>query len=304
MGIDLRYAFRRAWRITWQNRGLWLFGLLAALSSRLRPAMGWANPPPEIERLIERVTASSLFELIAALLFLASVAVALGVTFLNALGKSALVDQVYRIEDGHRLSPAGGWATGRAQARSVFFIILLLGLPIFVLMGSGLVAYLIAIRAIAPSLPESLGHLPAVTAGAACLAPSLCLGVILAIPLGILQRLAVVACVLESRSPWESVTHGWEVLRDNPGPVLGVWMIVAMVSLGVAVIVGAPCGALTLGLRASQWFTSQISLTLALGSTLLFWAISLAVNAILETFRTALWTLAYRQLTGMGRRGG
>ena len=265
--------------------------------------MGWANPPPEIERLIERITTGPLFELIVALLFLLSVAVALGVTLLNALGKSALVDQVYQIEDGRRFSRAGGWATGKAHARPVFFVILLLGLPIFVLTGAGLAAYLIAARAISPSLPESASHLPAVAASVVCLAPSLCLSVILTVPLGIVRQLAVVACVLESRSPWESVTRAWEVLRNNLGPVLGVWLTVLLISLVVAVIVGAPCGALTLGLRASQWFTSQVSLSLALGSTLLFWAIGLAVNAVLETFRTALWTLVYRQLTGMGRPG-
>lgn len=301
--MDLRYAFRRAWRITWHQRGLWLFGLLASLSSRLRPAIGWTNPPPEIAHLVERVTASSWFGLIAATLFLLSIAITLGVTFVNALGESALAAQVYRIEDGRRPSRADGWAAGRAQAQPVFLIILLLGLPVFVLVGIGVVAYLVTIRAISPSLPAPIDQMPVVGAGLACLAPALCLGAILAVPLHILQRLAVLACVLEGRTPWESVTRGWEVLRDQLGPVLGVWLIGLLVSLGGAALVGAPCGASVLVLRMSQWLTEGVSLGLAIGSTLFFWLTGLAVNTILETFRSALWTLAYRQLTGMGRRG-
>ncbi len=265
--------------------------------------MGWVAPPPAVERLVTQVTTSPWFGLVVAFLFLLSMAVALGVTFVNALGKSALVAQVYQIEDGGRPSQADGWAAGKAKAQPVFLIILLLGLPVFVLIGIGVVAYLVTIRAISPSLPEPIDQMPAIGASLACLAPALCLGAILAVPLHILQRLAVLACVLEGRTPWESVTRGWEVLRDQLGPVLGVWLTGLLVSLGGAALVGAPCGASVLVLRMSQWLTEGVSLGLAVGSTLFFWLTGLAVNTILETFRSALWTLAYRQLTGMGRRG-
>lgn len=301
--MNLGYAFRRAWRMTWRHRGLWLFGLLASLSSRLRPAMGWTNLPPAVERLVEHVTTSPLAGLIGALLFLLSTVIALGVTYLNALGKSALVDQVYRIENGHHPSRMDGWTAGKAQARSVFLIKLLMGLPIFLLLAVGLIAYLITTRGLSPSLPEPLRPLPSVGASLTCLAPAVCLGTILVIPIHILQRLAVLACVLEMRPPWESVIRGWEVLRNNLGPVLGIGLTVLAVSLGVAAAAGAPCGSLLVALRASQWLAEEVPLGLVLGSTLFFWLTGWFINTILETFRTALWTLAYRQLTGMGRRG-
>jgi hypothetical protein len=256
-----------------------------------------------LEQLLERVATSSLSSLVAALLFLLSIAIGLGITFLNAVGKSALVDQIYRIEDSRRPSRAKSWEAGKAQARPVFLIILLLGLPVFLIVLVGMVAMLITARLISPSLPVPVGDLPAVGASLACLAPALCLGALLAVPLSVLRRLAVLACVLEARSPWESVTRGWEVLRDNLSPILGTWVTVLLVSLGVAVLVGTPCGALVLALRTSQWFTGEVSLGLALGSMLFFWLAGLVINSVLETFRTALWTLVYRQLMGMGRRG-
>jgi hypothetical protein len=256
-----------------------------------------------VERLVVQVRSSPWVGPVGVLLFLFSIFIALGITYLNALGKSALVDQVYRIENGRRPSRAEGWAMGKAKAEPVFLIMLLLGLPVFLLIAIGLVAYLITIRGIAPSLPEPMSNLPAIGASLACLAPTFCLGLILTVPLHILQRLAVLVCILEERPPWESVTRGWEMLKNNVGPVLTIWLTVLIISLGVALVIGAPCGGVMFALRTVEWVTDAASWGLALVSTLLMWLIGLAVNSVLETFRTALWTLGYRQLTGMGRRG-
>jgi hypothetical protein len=52
-----------------------------------------------------------------------------------------------------------------------------------------------------------------------------------------------------------------------------------------------------------MFFSPLFSVALLLLLGLAAWLAASAIGGVLETFSSATWTLAYRELTGMGRTG-
>jgi hypothetical protein len=306
--MDYGYILRRAWRITWHHKVLWLFGFLVGLSGRLRAGVSWRDLPPETRRAVQEFAATPYFIPTIVALVLLGIGVGLALVFLRALGRSALVDQVYQAENGNAPSARDGWRRGRSRAWRVFQIVLLLSLPISVVAAVGSLPLTLVSRRPSPeAIPDLQGVLEMMGTGLLCLAPAVCLGVLLSIPLGVLQWLAVLSCVLEGLTAWRSIVRGWEVLRDNLAAVAALWLILLVVAIGLAVALGLPLGALAAVLLASLLFYLRDDPAAALGAmlglTFLGWLAGAAFTSVVETFRSAFWTLAYRQLTGMGRTG-
>jgi hypothetical protein len=140
-----------------------------------------------------------------------------------------------------------------------------------------------------------------------CLLPGLCLAVLLSIPLSVLQRLAVRACVLEGHGVRESIIRAWEMLREHLGPLALLWLILMGVGIGAMIVLGLPLALVAVSLAAVALLTAFVSpllftaLTLIIG--LLAWLVGAAANSVVETFLSASWTLAYRGLTGLGLTG-
>ena len=308
--MDYGYILRRAWQITRQHKVLWLFGFLAALRSRM-VNVGWRDLPPEAQRWVVEFASSSYFVPAVVGFVLLALLVGLGMMLLNALGKSALVEQVNRIENGGASTVRTGWEAGKLRARRVFLLVLLLNLPLFVIGGSGAILFFLSLRSLPPypeSVPDLLSTFEALGFGLLCFLPAACLSVLLWVPLSVIQRLAVRACVLEDRPVWSSIARGWEVLRGNFGVVAALWLILFVVGIGLFFfVVGVPLGVLAIAfltpLLLLRISASSVALGVALGVTVFFWLVGAAVNGVVETFISASWTLAYRQLTGLGRTG-
>ncbi|MBN1178211.1 MAG: hypothetical protein JXD18_03305 [Anaerolineae bacterium] len=307
--MDYGYVLKRAWRIVWRQKVLWLFGLLAALGVRL-PNANWSDLPVEVQDWLVGFIAGPAYvpAVIAALLL--ALLVTLGLVGVNAFGKAALTEQVNHIENGGRVTLKTAWAAGRTHFRSAFLLILLLRAPLILLGAVGLLPSLLSLRAIpvgANISPQALTLLEVLGASLLCLAPAVCLSLVLWLPLGVIQRLALQACVLERRSVWGSLLRMWEVVRGNTGPVLVLASTLLAIGALVFVLLGAP-----LGLLVTALLTSRVLLTLSapsaalgivFGVTAILWLISSALNSVIETFASAFWTVAYRQLTGLGRTG-
>ncbi|HIE47684.1 TPA: hypothetical protein EYP84_02175 [Candidatus Bipolaricaulota bacterium] len=304
--MDYGYILRRAWQILWQHKILWLFGFLASLGGRFRFDLRMEDLPPEARRRIAEFVSSPRFVPVTVGFVLLMLLIGLALAILNALGRAALVDQINRVEDGGLPTVRAGWEVGRRHVWRVFFIRLLLGLPVLVVILAGLIPLLFSI--LLPMAPAREEFSPATIAAAAiCLLPAICLSLLLAIPTAVLQRLAARACVLEGESVWRSITRGGEVLRSELGEVAVLWLVLAAVTLGIAAVVGIPMCLLAAGMFAPLFFLLRSAPTVGLvglcGAALLFWVLGTAIGGVIETFFSACWTLAYRDLTGLGRTG-
>ncbi|UCC75806.1 MAG: hypothetical protein JSW37_09825, partial [Anaerolineales bacterium] len=101
--VQLSYVLRRAWKITWRHKALWLFGLLVSLGTvGTRASVGsgsrWERStrelPPEVQRAIADFLSSPYFTVAVVVLALLTFTIGVGLALLSALGRAALVDQV------------------------------------------------------------------------------------------------------------------------------------------------------------------------------------------------------------------
>ena len=317
--MDIGYVLRRAWEITWRHKALWLFGFLISLGTVVRrvgtgSGSRWeqlvGELPPQAQRAMADFLRSPYFIVAVAALALLGLIISVGLALLGALGRVALVNQVRAAEDQGVVDLRAGWEAGRRQLWPAFLIRLLLGLPaIVVALAGALPVAGTALLTAGQERPEVVvpGVFAATLALFACLFPAICLAALLSVPLSVLQRLAVRACVLERHGVRESIIRAWTVLREHLGPLALLWLILLGVGIGVTIVLGLPLVLVVMSLLAIALLTAFVSPLLFIALTLIIglfgWLVGAAANGVVETFFSASWTLAYRELTGMGLTG-
>ena len=314
--MDLGYILRRAWEVTWRHKVLWLFGFLVALGSGISAQSNvnyrstTSELPPEVQHTIYEFVASPYFVVAIIALVLLGIVIGIVLAFVGALGRAALVDQVREAEEDGTPSASAGFQAGRQHLWPVFLIRFLLRLPVGVLILIGTVPTLVGALSIVRD--SRLGTLPlpnilALGSILACLFPAVCLALLLSIPLGVLERLSIRACVLEGRPLGESFRRGWNVLTDNLGAIALLWLILVGIGIGVALVVGLPLMMVTFVVLVPVFMTAIFSPILAVALmlvvSLVVWLLGAAIRSVAETFTSATWTLAYRELTGLGLTG-
>jgi len=315
--MELGYVLRRAWEIAWRHKVLWLFGFLVALGSgtsgqgnvNYRRSVG--ELPPEMQRAIYEFVTSPYFVVAVLILVALGLVIGLVLAFVGALGRAALVDQVREAEEGGLPAVGAGFQAGWQRMWPVFLIRFLLRLPVVLLalIGTlpGLVGTLSMLPDSRPDAPPPPNIILILGSLFACLLPAACLVVLLSIPLSVLERLSIRACVLERLPLGESLKRGWSVLTGNLGSIALLWLILLGIGIGVALVIGLP---LALGVFAAlvplvltAMASPILAAVLALAVGLVAWLLGAAIGSIVETFTSATWTLAYRELTGLGLMG-
>jgi hypothetical protein len=316
--MDLGYVFRRAWEITRQFKSLWLFGFLVSLGTvggRFFPGVTY------VERVVRGLPSgassptsdsftSPYATAVIVLVVVLGCAVGVGLILLGTLGRAAMVDQVRFAEDRAKVTLGEGWRAGRDYLWPVFSIRLLLGLPPAVVTMVGVLpvlgmAYLIA----GQQRPDLVipGVFAVELALLVCLLPAAFLALLVSIPSGVLRRLAVRACVLEGHSVRGSIAAAWRGLRRHPGPLMVVWLVLAALGVGVTVVLIVALGLMAMALivvvSLAAFVSPQLFAALALLAGLLVWLVGAGVNSVIEAFTSTVWTLAYRDLMGLGLTG-
>jgi hypothetical protein len=318
--MDLGYVIRRAWQITWQHKALWLFGFLVGLELAMVGArlgvsgIQWERAvqelPPDVQRPTVDFLDSSYVGVAAAAFAVVGFLISVGLALLGALGRTALVNQVRSAEDYDVVILKGGWRAGKRHLWRVFFIRLLLGLPVAVVTLTSVLP-IVATRLLTAGHERLevvlVGVLAIQFLSLACFAPALCLVALLSIPLGVLRRLSVRACVLEGLGVRGSITRAWVMLREYVGALALTWLALTGIGIGVILLIGLPLVLLVVSLLTVVWLilfiSPLLSVALVLVIGLLTWLVVTAAGGVVETFFSAAWTLAYRELIGMGRTG-
>ncbi len=309
--MDYRYILRRALEITVRHKRLWLLGLLVSLSMLTR--VNWRGLlewlPASLYRPLYELFYGRYTAFFTALFFALMLLTGLGVAVLSALGRGALAAQTNHVENGGAPSARRGLEIGWRRLWPVFSILLLLGLPVLAIRLLGFVPYIT--RAYVLYLPPGRAIPADVVQQAAgrlllCLLPAFVLSLPLEVPVRIAQHLGVRACILEGCSVRESLRRAWQLGRAHAAPLLLLWLALTAIEAAVLVVglglVALPSLAISLGLYLVQGGRVPLADSLY-GAVLLGWLGMSALNSITATFLAAAWTLAYRDLTGLGRRG-
>lgn len=299
--MDYGAVLSRAWEITWRWKVLWILGFLAALGngvasgnpSYTTDSSDWGRMyygrwiPPEIIALLVSIACLILV-------------IGIAVWVVSIIARGGLIAGVQQVEDEGATTFGQAWRAGASRFWTLFGISFLAAIPVFILFVLGiivLVATLAASSAGFSQPPRGAGIASAILCGGGLL----CGTILVAIVLAQIRIYAERAAILEGLSWIQAFKRGWEILKENLGPTIVLWIIFLAIGLVFAMgVIGGlaavllPFIALISRTEPGPWLLVPICFGGLLGS--LVFAL---LSSVVETFSSATWTLAYRELAGL-----
>lgn len=303
--MDFGKVLSRSWEIIWNNKILWLFGVLAGCGSRgggtssLQTGSNFSGGgsstgdlPPGFDRLFNQWgqyfnrNAELLVPIFISLVLLGFVLSIVYFVF-RTYGRIALTQGVVLAEtEGSEISFSS------INEATLPFMWRLLALNF----GVGLALAVIF---------SAIAVLGVLTAGLLflCLLPLICIMLPLAWVFGVYLRQSNIALVVEDLDIGSALRRGWEVVRSNFGDTIVMGLILWVISLVVAIIIAIPSFIIFGGFFAFLFNSANtadeiISRLLPLGIVIIaispFFAF---VQGVLESYVHSGWTLTYLQFT-------
>lgn len=309
--MDYGEIISRAWRITWDNKYLWVLGFLAALTS----VGSSGNSFNQTFSDSDMVDMNRVMQIGAALLLVTCIFMIIGfmLWLLSVAARGGLVAAVDRLDDGGTMTLGEAFSAGTRVIWRVIGIYLLIYLP--VILVSVLVGVLFAIgiggTAALGALSENPESLLAGGMGATlgimvlCLCLLLCAFIPVMIVLAYVAEFGIRAAIVDDLRVVDSIRQGWRVIRENAGAVILLAILMFVISLMVGLALGVIMLPLTAVMIAPMLFSisssstvSPMSIAWMIGSGICLGILGAALTSVVQTWVSAVWTLAYKELTG------
>jgi hypothetical protein len=299
----------RAWEITWRWKILWILGFLASLgngggggggggSSYTTSGDEWSNwwgtsfQEPYIPAGI-----------MAAIIGLGCLAIiiAIAIWVVSVIARGGLIAGVQQVEEQEHTSFGLAWRAGARRFWTLFGISILAAIPLIIAALVGFIVFIVMLVGSGFAFTSSdaagaTGIVTSVLCGGA-----FCCGMVIATI--ILQQIRIYAeraAIIEDLGWIEAFSRGWNVLKANLVPTIVFWLIFLGIGLAFFVAILAILGvmalpfiALVANVDAGPWLLAPI----CCGGLIAVIAAAL-INAIVQTFTSATWTLAYREMVG------
>ena len=290
--MDYGKLLSRAWNIVWEHKFLILLGVLVALGG----AGGGGNvnvslPRGDVHDFAPGFRVPQLGEelglptgvVAGAAIVTIGIALVIGIVLwvVSTIARGGLIAGANAIDSGAPSDFGQAWRAGWQKGWRLLGIGVLPAIPGFILLtiGLGVAAifgglYLFKVET-APRL-MNIGLVAPLAALACILVP-------IAVVLSVLRTFANRACMLEDRGVFASYRRGVEVLLENIGPALVLFLLQIAISIGLGIVlflpnvVMAPCCAL--------------------------WPVLLLVQGAIASYFSTLWTLVWREWTRVFSRG-
>lgn len=303
--MDIGRIFTRSWEIFWNNKVLWIFGVLAGCGSR-NPTSSFSggsnysggpgdvqNMPPEMERALEEfvrfidnpgnvITFIITIFCIVFILYFVTLLV-------GSVGKAGVIKGVLQVEEGKSLAGfAMLWQDSSPYMMRLFGLNLGISLALFV--GMILVFTLFAVFSV---FTFGFGLLLL-----CILIPALFIG---AVFVSILVEQANVAVVADEATFGQAVGKSWDIVRGNQGNVIGIGVLIFILRVIVMVVFGAVflfafAGVfLSLAVTGASEVMGIVWGMITLG--LMISVVYMLANGLLTTYTSTAWTLVYNEAT-------
>jgi hypothetical protein len=303
--MDFGKVLGRAWEITWRWKMLWVLGFLAALGQaggfpQSSYSYDWDGfdsffyrPIGPLDDFFAAITAA----IIAVICVFIIIAIIIWV--ISVIARGGLIAAVQQIEDDGTTSFGRAWSVGVKKFWTLFGLGILTTLPmliIFFLSAVVGIAYFIGLVGTQPT-EELVGGsiLLAILCGGLLCCGTFFLGVIL-------EQIRIYgerAAVLEDVGWIDSFVRGWNVLKENLGATIILWLIffaIGIVIFGITFLIGIAIAAPFLGLffvnDPGAWVFAPICIGGLLG--VIVFAL---IRSIVVAFTSSTWTLAFREMT-------
>jgi hypothetical protein len=310
--MDFGKVLSRAWEITWRWKMLWVLGFLAALGQGSggsgAPQMNYSFSEGDLEKFSYQFSDSAewltgIAALAIGLLCLA-VIVAILLWVISVIARGALIAGVQQVEVEGSTSFGRAWAAGARKFWTLFGLGVLAALPIIVLVICGVIFLGIGIGAGVSMLDaaEAAGITTIVSVVLLC-GGLLCCGIFaLVIVLEQIRIYGERAAILEDLGWIDAFKRGWQVLVENLGATIILWLIffalgivIFAISFVIMLALFVPLAGMFISTDPSWWWVAPVCIGGLLGTV-----VYAVVRSIIVAFTSATWTLAYRDLTGMG----
>jgi hypothetical protein len=247
MNFNFGEVLTRAWQIAWKHRVLWIFGILASCgrggsnfnsSSNFQGGGGPGNPPdlpPQFMEFFQWIE-QNLTAFVVGIIALACI-IWIVTIFLSTIGKIGLIRGTAQIDGG-----AEGLIFGQLFSESTPYFWRLLGLSLILTLPFFIFAIIIAAFAIFGIAASQGSDMPGLGFFATfpLLIGCICLLIPVMLVLGVIFRQAENAIVLEEMSVMSALSRGWEVFRNNLGPIIIMAVILAVISFAVGFVIAIP----------------------------------------------------------------
>jgi len=254
--MDHMQILKRAWKILWSYRALWVFGIILALTSSSgslarngsQPSgqtLGRPfnfTPPDDVRRELEKlgqlfshgIPAETQQVLTRVVVLLGLVVLLLMILFAigHYLSQTALIRMVDRYErDEEKVTWREGFRLGWSrEAWRLFLIDLAIFLPLVVaiLLLFGCAALPVLLSYMAGKEPTIAGIIATVGLAFLIIFLAIIVGVALSLVLEIIRRV----CVLESSGAMASIRNGWKLVRSHLKDTFLMWLILLGIRIG------------------------------------------------------------------------
>ncbi len=311
--MDWGGIIKRAWAVTWQYKALWVLGIFAGISG-CQPGGGSSggNSSSSDFSQFSNGRGAAEFERFLSTMQTFLPAIFVGIALLVALGlvwsifaiaaRGGLVVGANAFETGAKPRLGELWGIGFSKFWTLVGLDILLKLPIVaVALGMAVAIFVPIFGAVAG------GGDP----GPQIIAP-LCGSLVIGLPLllvmsfvlGIMYLIALRYVMLGQQGAVEAAGNGWRFLRNRFKDTFVMWLLSGALNLGGSMILAIPLIVIAVGVGipmvglavAREWgaFVGAIALLFALISLL-----SIAYSGVWGTFSSAVWTMFFRDVTGM-----
>ncbi|MEZ4517686.1 MAG: hypothetical protein R3C44_12960 [Chloroflexota bacterium] len=309
--MDYMDMLKRGWSTAWDNKYLWILGFLAALGSGSKFTYSFSSGSTD-SGFAENLASNPAFlgTLAAGLAAATCIGLILGIVLwlVSLAARGGLIQSVARLELHKPVSGFGeafklGWKKVWSLAGltillfGIVFLIVIALILVFVFSGGALAALFSGGEDAMSSLAAGFGVM------SLCFVGLLCLLIPLMIVLNFIYAFAFRGLVLRDLSVTDSIRHGWEVLRDNLAPIIMLVLAFLLFNIIAFIIAAAILFTLGLGVAVPMGLLANTDATflqglLAVLGVLTAAIISAIIFAVLTTWQSSTFTIAYLNFTG------
>lgn len=304
--MDYGGIITRAWRITWNNKYLWVLGFLAALTSATSNGNSF-NYSFDESNMTDPTQIAPMGAMVMGLVCIFML-IGLALWFLSVAARGGLVDGANRLDDGEKVTLGEAFGAGTGAIWRLIGIYIVAYLPLLLI---GLVIGIITAVVIGGSVAmSSIAQNPEelLAGGIGLYGICLCLLVCTLIPLSFIlyyvAEFGVRATIIHKMRVSESVRYGWQLFRANLGPIILLSLLLFVVSLVVGVALGAVMLPLSLVVFApaivsvvSDGSMGMGSIAWTIGGGICLGIVGALLMSVYQTWASTVWTLAYKEFT-------
>jgi hypothetical protein len=286
--MDYGQLLSRTWNLIWEFKFLILLGVLVALgggdsSLNFNLNTGQStefNPPQdfnwEFDEDFDFERDFNVPNLVPALVipfFLFGLLIGIALWVVATLARGGLISGVGALDAGLSSDFGTAWSAAWQKGWRLLGISILPAIPALVTFVVGVISF-VGVGGIGALLGEDVAMpfgvgLGTVLVGATCVAFPIVL------ILGLLASFAYRACMFDDLGVFASYRHGFNVLTENIGEVI----ILFLIQVGISIVLGF--------------------LLLIPSICCLLWPVLLLVRGAIAAYFSTLWTLAWRRWTGV-----